>query len=288
VALGAVATAFASCSQAAVDCQIANAGSGYSYIAKYKLNGTPAAGCEKYVIKGEALGIEMYHPPTADGTTYDPSQTTIAIQSEALENEVQSDGMNNVGSGGAGGGSSSPYHPYARGKFTTAQPVKDMCVIPTFTASADMQFPLIPGTGGAGGTGPGVTPTIPAEEIKYEWKNLNVYVTAAAQGTQFTADLTYTHIDTASSTTCTFDYHVVAMWPAVGCAAADGTPDDTLCSPCSNPDAGRSTGAPISPDFATKCDPDLLYCVLVDAKDKSDPTTVPQVLSTSVDCGTIQ
>lgn len=129
---------------------------------------------------------------------------------------------------------------------------------------------------------------LPALSAKYEWKDLQFYVTASAPGTQFSGELTYTEGD------CTLEYTAVGLWPAIYCEGTDengnptGLPDDRLCSPCTDADAGISIGSGINPDFPTRCDPDLLYCVLVDAKDKDkDATSVPQLLSKSIDCGPI-
>ena len=103
---------------------------------------------------------------------------------------------------------------------------------------------------------PNGTQEQPATSVKYEWSNVRVYDTAAATGTQFTADLAYTQDG------CTAQYHVFAVYPAVSCDAGDGTPNEALCSSEANPDAGMATGSGISPDVPITCDPDLLLCVL--------------------------
>jgi hypothetical protein len=106
---------------------------------------------------------------------------------------------------------------------------------------------------------------LPAKSVKYEWTNLEIYVTAAAQGTQFQGDLKYTEDG------CSIDYHVVGMWPGIDCTVydMDGNPtdqgDEDACNPCAEPDKGRVAGSGISPEFPTKCQPladGLHYCVL--------------------------
>lgn len=278
VTLGvAAAAAMASCSQPKVECQVALAAYN-GYAARYTLKNTPSAECMAYVVPGDIIGMEFYHPPTADGTSYDPSKTTIAIQSDSLGNEVANRGLDTA----AG------HFPFAQGAFTASQPDdKDFCTVPTFTSAAQQDFAAIPGTGGTGGDGSGPgDPPVPADSVKLEWSNLQVYVTAAAQGTQFSADLKYTENG------CELQYSVIGMWPAIGCGGTDdmgnpnGMPDDRLCNPCANPDAGFAFGSGISPDFPIICDPNLLLCVLGDAKNPKNPaTSVPQILETSADCG---
>jgi len=279
VTLGvAAAAAMASCSQPKVECQVALAAYN-GYVARYTPKNDPTAECQQYLTPGDVIGMEFYHPVTADGTTYDPTKTTIAIQADTLGNTVA-----NRGPDLADG-----HTPYAQGAFTSAAPdANDFCSVPKFDTAAQQDFPEIPGTGGTGGGGTGMPP-VPADSVKYEWSNLKVYVTAAAQGTQFSADLSYTENG------CNIQYSVVGMWPVVFCGVtdADGNPtgetDDRLCNPCANPDAGFSFGSGISPDFPIVCDPDLLLCVLGDAKDKTKPAaSVPQILETSADCGTVE
>jgi hypothetical protein len=118
---------------------------------------------------------------------------------------------------------------------------------------------------------------LPALSTKYAWKNLQFYVTASAPGTQFSGDLTYTEGD------CTIEYTAVGLWPAIQCGS------DADCNPCADPDAGTTVGSGINPDFPTKCDMDVGYCVLTDAKDPTkDADKIPQILATSKDCGKVE
>jgi len=52
----------------------------------------------------------------------------------------------------------------------------------------------------------------PALDVKYEWSNVRLVVSAAVLGTEFAADLTYTNNG------CTAQYRVWAVSPAVTCA----------------------------------------------------------------------
>jgi hypothetical protein len=124
---------------------------------------------------------------------------------------------------------------------------------------------------------------IPATDLKYEWSNVKFYVTAAATGTQFSADVKIT------LNGCEANYSAIGMWPAIDCTpfpfadptATAGCMADTDCTKkdfntcvdgaCSHivsgdelcdsePDAdhGRPVGSGINPDFGPiACDVDF-------------------------------
>jgi hypothetical protein len=110
-----------------------------------------------------------------------------------------------------------------------------------------------------------VTVTLPKTDLQYDWSNVSIYVTAAATGTQFSADLKLT----LNGSTC--DYKAIGMWPAVDCGVHDpdtfavtGT-DINFCDP--NPDAahGRPVGSGINPDFGPlTCDTGVALVPVVD------------------------
>jgi hypothetical protein len=286
---------FGACSQPRAECQVALATTGYAYIAKYKVKTPPAAGCEGIVRSGDRLGMEFYHPPTEDGTTYDPSKTSFVIQPRALGLEalIREDAAAYVADSGLGcdGDPSScldndpSHHAYGVLDFASSEPDEgNFCDgSAVATQAATMSFPEIPEVPDPEGGEP-FQEAMPATTIKYEWKNPKFYVTAAAPGTQFSADLTYTEDD------CTVEYEVIGMWPAIYCGGYDedgyptyADPDDTACDPC--PPPGAPYGSGISPDFQTKCDPELFFCVLKDAKDKTkDATSIPQLLDSPIEC----
>jgi hypothetical protein len=270
-----------SCSQPKTECQVAMAAAGYGYAVTYKLKSTPSAECAAGVMTAEVIGMELYHPPTADKSTYDPSKTTVAIQSDALEYEAANRDPD----------ADPNHHAWSLGAFDSVEPdSNDICKVSTFSVNAEQDLPAVPGTGGAGGGGTG-TPPVPEHDVKYQWSNMRVYVTAAAPGTQFEADLTYT--TNVGDTSCAFEYHAVGLWPAVNCYRLDENKhkvaDDSLCSPCANPDAGFTIASGISPDFPVHCDPVLFACVL-GKKDapKENAESVPQILATSTDCGPVE
>ncbi|WP_437292094.1 hypothetical protein [Sorangium sp. So ce406] len=142
------------------------------------------------------------------------------------------------------------------------------------------------GAGGAGGGEGGAGGGEPADgrSLRYEWSNLEVYVTAANLGNMFQADLTYTE------GTCTAKYKVVGLWPEVHCGLAVEepvldpetgeqavdpetgepktevveVPDDKLCDniPDPEPPYFLPYASGISADLKVKCDPKMLVCVL--------------------------
>lgn len=92
---------------------------------------------------------------------------------------------------------------------------------------------------------------LPSTDLSYKWSNVQVYVTAAAPGTQFKADVTIT-LDG-----CAAEYTAVGMWPAVDCTdyAGTGAASDDFCNPVADPDSGRIIGSGINPDFGpVTCD----------------------------------
>jgi hypothetical protein len=107
----------------------------------------------------------------------------------------------------------------AAGEFTEKQanPANSTCSAPTLTA-------LKSGT------------------LTYTFSNVDVYVSAANQGTQMKADLTI------ADTGCSASYKVLGLWPEVECE--------------SNDDCGEGSG--INPDLfeSVACDASIGFCML--------------------------
>src|SRR5512142_1541769 len=99
VGLGAVASSFVACSQPKIECQVSLAGSTVPYIAKYTVKGmSPACAMSSPVLRdGDLIGMEYYHPATADGTTYDDSKSTMAVQADSIGVEVGRYGEDGIG-----------------------------------------------------------------------------------------------------------------------------------------------------------------------------------------------
>jgi hypothetical protein len=272
------------CSQAPVQCQAAHSGLGLGFAAKYYPVGTPGAAC---AIKGDEIGFETYHPPGGgeDGKQPDFSiPSRVAVKTTAMGNLIASkakkgskdpDGLNLENADGTHVLAKNPA--YSLGTFATVEPVEDFCAVAD-PKPAVQSFPRVeavpPDPMDPEDMG---SPEEAALAVKYEWTDLKVYVTAAAQGTQFSGRLKYTE------NACSAEYNVAGVWPPVHCGVEkevdDGmggtmtieVPEASLCCPTADPLGGRVTGSGINPDFPVKCDPDLLLCVL----DTPDPTKLP-------------
>jgi hypothetical protein len=301
-AVGALIASTYGCDQPKPKCA---AGRG-AFVAVYK-NVSGPADCAK--LKGETLGFSTYNATGPNEGKPNLDIASIAIQSENLGVLVDT-------AESAGSVDKDPTHkPYGLGFFSTAEPQGDFCTVPTLTV-ATQSIPEVAADPA------NEIEASPATTVSYAWSNVKLYVTAAALGTQFTADLTLTTDGVACG------YQVLGMYQFVSCSKdnpADPTsplPDERDCSPdadespsvtCTNNaecfsnvceqglcrctdsagccadkdvqkcelsgntcaaapaevlgaktchDAPRPTGSGINPDFPTKCDPDLLACVL--------------------------
>jgi hypothetical protein len=153
---------------------------------------------------------------------------------------------------------------YSGGPFVNEFPGPDgFCTVGSMTSTA-LSLDAVP----ADPMDPMSKP-LPAVDLKYEWTNVRIYVSAAAIGTEFTADLKYTQDG------CIATYKVTALYPSVGCEKTmtvkgpdgkpmemgTGKPDDDACFPCAQPDKGHPTGSGIVPNIDVACDPDMLLCL---------------------------
>jgi hypothetical protein len=269
VGASAVAMSFVSCSQPPIDCRVAHSGAtGYNYAAVY----TPTAGsgvCAE--IGGDQLGMETYHDVAKNNDTEKQDfekPAKVAIQSMYLG--VLSEDREDLGLPF----DEDPNHKrYAYGEFDSTTPdEKDICTIKSLKP-AEQLLPEIPAELCDPADCPACTtdddcadtdypvcdtasstctiPVVPEQHVKYEWTDINVYVTAASGGAQVQAHLKYTEDG------CTAEYDVTAVWPAINCTGADEEgnfiPDETLCCPEGDITRGRGLGSGISPDFPVKC-----------------------------------
>lgn len=196
------------------------------------------------MLLGEIIGIEKYNPSTSEAAeTQDLTQATLAIQSDTLGTLARA--------ADEAGFVDQDSQVYSLGDFETVEPDEnDVCYVPTLSP-AEQNIPEL-------------SPDVPQTDIKYEWSDVRIYVTAAYPGTQMVGTLRYTENG------CSASYSVTGLWPAVACEALDadgngtGQPDPRLCDPKANPEEGRATGSGINPDLAPNvvCDENLLLCVL--------------------------
>jgi hypothetical protein len=106
----------------------------------------------------------------------------------------------------------------------------------------------------------------PAKHVKYEFKNMQVYVTVALTGSIMASDLTYTQVTPAGS--CTAKFTMRGLSPSVPCADECGKPSNSICD--------HDPGIPT--DIHTRCDPESMLCILNDGTRKDIPadTHIPQ------------
>ncbi|MBI4701787.1 MAG: hypothetical protein HY744_11625 [Deltaproteobacteria bacterium] len=267
------------CAQAPIDCRSARG----DFAARYTwVSGDPHCGG----LTTGFVGLQSFYG--ADGTSQDYSRSSLAIQPDVLGYLLwTSQGFGVVDEANK---------PYGLGNFASTEPSDNVCSVPALSL-AEQNIIEIPaeGTGGGGGAGggaqgggggapvgaggvgggaggagecpgPGPFPGQPAMDIKFQWSNVRLLVTTAAPGTRFLADLAYP--ETIGAVSCSANYRVVGIWPPVDCGiyefdecgnVASATPDETVCH--LDPSTAPPGSVVINPDFATSCDPSLLYCV---------------------------
>lgn len=262
--------ALAACEQPAPRCNVAHG----PFWAKYTLVSGEGA-CA--TLTGEQLDVQSYYAPRSN-TDKRPDYDAVSI---AIQPTTISAALANA----AGLADPDPEDTaYALGRIATTRPEADgFCRAPSLSA-ARLRLPSVPEHPVDMCT---TAPEAPAYDIQYELSNLRIYYTPSAIGTQFEADLTYTQDD------CVARYKVSAVFPAVSCAApaasettetssanvadagaedsdagTEASATDAACPPpaadepapraddrlCENPE--------LNPDFAVRCDPVQLMCVL--------------------------
>ncbi|UQA57895.1 hypothetical protein [Polyangium aurulentum] len=226
------------------------------FYAKYELLEGDGSCAE---LKGGEIGLSTYLAPNADRSLADYDDRRIAVQSRLLGDLLHR--------GTEFGVADEDNKPYAIGDYTNLPDDGNICYAggangtPALSV-AEQSVPEIPAMDDGMG---GMTDPIPAEHLRQEWRNLKIYVTPQAPGTQMTGEMTLENVLEG----CSARYRVVALFPSVYCGVdADGdenTPDvasNEQCDPEADPDQGREFGSGINPDWKTKCDPELLHCVL--------------------------
>ena len=271
----------AGCSQGSIDCR----GAPGSFAVRYtQVGGDPGCGG----LTTGFVGLETYYGATSEAKI-DYSRITLAVQSEVLGYLMWTSQEWGV--------VDEANKPYGLGAFSTAEPSGDVCTVPTL-ALAEQDIVEIPGEGGAGGAAggaggaggaaggagggtagaagapcpepppPGPYPGQPATDIQFQWSNVKVYVTPAAEGTQFVADLNYS--ENIGGVSCSAQYKVIGVWPVIDCGEytyddcgelVDAVPVDRVCKrQATDPDTPVGSVL-MNPDYNVSCDPDLFVCV---------------------------
>lgn len=221
------------CNQPVPNCTSAHG----PYAAQYTLvDGDPNSACGQ--LRGDVLGMQTYFQAGGPNGTPNYRDAKVAIKPQSLGLLIE-----HAATYGTVAIDDVFHDASAIGEFSAGFPNEDtFCHVPEF-ADARVALPEVPAIPDDPTT-PDVDESLPAQpalDVSYEWSNARFVVSADAQGTQFEADLTYTQ------DACTAVYHVVAVYPAVGCATDNE---------CNNEKNG------INPDFAVRCDAEIGLCVL--------------------------
>jgi hypothetical protein len=190
-------------------------------------------------VPGEGLIVQAYNPANADRTNADLSRGSIAIEPGNLyQATVDHDAGDTA------------HTLYSKGDFVNGEPgTDDFCNVGTMTAAEQDNLPYVPPVPPDPDAGPDAAPTpaIPVTTLKYDWKNVKVYVKPSSLGTELVGDLTTTTTtkdpDSGAPGTCTATYRVSALYPQIPCASFCD------CLPYPDPDNGRATGSGINPDL---------------------------------------
>jgi hypothetical protein len=253
-ALGLLGLSGASCGQPDIQCVVGHG----PFFARYELIEGEGSCAE---LRGGEIGLSTYLAPNADRSLANYGERRIAVQSRLLGDLLHR--------GEEFGVADPDSQPYALGDYTNLPDEGNVCYAggangtPALSV-AEQSVPEIPAMDNGMG---GMTEPIPAAHVRQEWTNLKIYVTAQVPGTQMTGEMTFEDVLEG----CSARYKVVALFPSVYCGVdADGdesTPEvasDEQCDPRADPAKGRVFGSGINPDFKTRCDPELLHCVLAE------------------------
>jgi hypothetical protein len=250
LAIAAASALQAGCQQPDVNCTSAHG----TFAARYDFkSGDKDQPCGQ--LAGDILGMQTYFAEGGVNNTPKFDEPTVAIRGQYLYDFI----YDNVYGPGTVFDTRlidmEVGDPDSLGEFASGLPdAEGFCPVPKMSrVNLDLpEFVEIPptqddpATPDVDETDPGI-PGRPATKLTYEWSDVKFLVTADAQGTQFSADLKFTQ-DSCSAT-----YHVVGVYPAIGCLDEMGAPDNSIC---------ESDVNGINPDFPTECDKNFGYCVL--------------------------
>lgn len=216
---------------------IPNCGSAHGdFAAKYELeSGDPESACGQLL--GDVLGLESYY--ANGGARPNLERGSVAIRPLYLNDLVFRAAAQGVVDYTMSEGVQS------LGDFTAPKPAGDDFCESRSTSTTQLSLPELPAVEDDPETPDDdeTLPLQPATTMSYDWTDIRMLVTADAQGTQFVANL---HFEQDG---CAADYHVVGVFPAVGCATDEECNDD-------------ANG--INPSFSVECATELGLCVLTD------------------------
>ena len=240
------------CQQPDVNCTSAHG----TYAVRFDLKSGPKdQPCGQ--LKGDILGMSTYYASGGLNGTPKFNEPSLAMRAQYLYAYIY-DTMGPSSKADLDELDKTVGDPDSLGKFAAGLPdAEGFCAVPKLSRVSlnlpeVVEVPAVaddPLTMDVDETVDGVAPQA-AAKLVYEWSKTKFLVTADAQGTQFSADLKLTQ------DSCTATYHVVGVYPAIGCLGEDGKPDKSVC-------ASDVNG--INPDFPTEClmfSEGAAYCVL--------------------------
>ncbi len=243
----------AGCTQPPVTCTVSAA---MPYSGRYTLTAGEGSG-DCAALTGDALGFAAYNPANADGKP-DLNTVSMAVRSTFLGSLVAHAAEYGVADTTDG------HAPHAFAQFESGVPDAAGICRPTELSQAVQDIPAVAADPGDPDDPEDDIPEQPATSLTETWTGVEVYVTAAALGTQVRGHYAVTQ------DTCAAEYDFVALFPQVYCGDEDvvpdlddddiNTPQNRFCSADPQPETGIGSG--ISPDFPTVCDPQMLVCVL--------------------------
>lgn len=220
----------AGCQQPEVNCTVFHYPA-TGFAARYELeSGDASSACG--MLPGDVLGLNVYYADGGGRPALDDS--SVAIRPQYVNSLIFYAAERGIADLSTDAGVQGV------GDFTGSTPNdQDFCEVPSFS-SATVSIPDVPeqlevmdDPATEEDETVDYAPPQAATTITYEWSNMQVLVSAEAQGTQFAADL---HFEQDG---CAADYHVTALYPATPCTA------DADCQ-------DSATG--INPNYAVECD----------------------------------
>jgi hypothetical protein len=192
-----------------------------SWIAKYDLKEGQSipTGCTA-APKGELIGVFKFTDPL------DATKSSLTIRPAGLAARAGRDPVDVIEEDGV---ERNPQN--AQGKLADEPDSQDFCLANNFKeARVDTRTP---------------TATERLTTITYQYNNVKVYSAPNVPGTQLTGDFSYTR--TYDGVTCTLEYNMNAIWPAVPCKSTSDRPSENC---------GEGSG--VNPDFDVVCSTDIV------------------------------
>jgi hypothetical protein len=192
-----------------------------SWAVKYELKSGQSipTGCAA-APKGELIGVFKFTDPL------DATKSVLTIRPGGLASRAARDPVDTVTEDGV---ERNPQN--ATGKLAEEPDAQDFCEAKDFVpARVDTKTP---------------TASEQVTTITYQYNSVKVFSSPSVPGTQITGDFSYTR--TYDGVTCTLEYTMNGIWPAVPCKSTSDRPSESC---------GEGSG--VNPDFDVVCSTDLV------------------------------